>query len=58
MNYHGHCKLWQEEQLLLAEVHGAWSMETALDYPSLVIKVNKRRQFFVVALPSEQSCAC
>ncbi len=32
MNYHGHFKLWQENQLLFAEIHGAWSMETALDY--------------------------
>lgn len=32
MNYHGHFKLWQENQLLFAEIHGAWSMETAVDY--------------------------
>ena len=36
MNYHGHFKLWQENQLLFAEIHGAWSMETALDYAAQV----------------------
>lgn len=32
MSYHGHFKLWQENQLVLAEIYGAWSMDTALDY--------------------------
>lgn len=32
MSYHGQFKLWQENQLILAEIHGAWSVDTAQDY--------------------------
>lgn len=32
MNYHGHFTLWRENQLIVAKVYGAWSMDTAQDY--------------------------
>lgn len=32
MNYHGHFTLWRENQLIVAKVYGAWSVDTAADY--------------------------
>lgn len=58
MNYHGHFKLWQENQLIVAEVCGAWSVETAQDYATqlkeLALSINGRPWARVVYLDQWQ----